>query len=296
MHAYLIIAHKNLDQLIKLLSLLDYKQNDIYIHIDTKANKDIKKFEFQKCCSQSRVYQYSEFSILWGAVSQIECELFLLQQATSRQAYRYYHLLSGMDLPLKSQQKIHEFFRDKDQEFIHYSTQNNPYINERAAHLRLTHFYNILPWNSLKIMRKIDIYQSKFQRILKINRLKKFGISQLYHGSNWFSITDDLARELVSTKDYFLKVYKSSYCCDEVFIQTYVMMHKKWIKKLYLSEFTNSNMANMRYIDWNRGGPYTWRKDDFNELINSPYLFARKFDENVDQEIIELVFQYVSQK
>ena len=41
MHAYLIMAHKNLEQIKKLLKLLDYSQNDIYIHIDTKADDSI---------------------------------------------------------------------------------------------------------------------------------------------------------------------------------------------------------------------------------------------------------------
>lgn len=33
MHAYLIMAHKNLEQIKKLMKLLDYSENDIYISI-----------------------------------------------------------------------------------------------------------------------------------------------------------------------------------------------------------------------------------------------------------------------
>ena len=39
--------------------------------------------------------------------------------------------------------------------------------------------------------------------------------------------------------------------------------------------------------------PYTWREEDFEELINSNYLFARKFDETVDSTIIELISDYI---
>ena len=42
-HAYLIIAHSNLEQLHKLLLLLDDPRNDIYIHLDLKSKLDIKK-------------------------------------------------------------------------------------------------------------------------------------------------------------------------------------------------------------------------------------------------------------
>lgn len=44
-----------------------------------------------------------------GGVTQIQAELGLLACATDRRKYAYYHLLSGMDLPLKSQTDIHSF-------------------------------------------------------------------------------------------------------------------------------------------------------------------------------------------
>ena len=37
-HAYLIIAHNKFNQLRELLSLIDDYRNDIYVHIDKRAN------------------------------------------------------------------------------------------------------------------------------------------------------------------------------------------------------------------------------------------------------------------
>ena len=37
-HAYLIQAHNNKNQLLKLIHSLDYELNDIYIHIDAKSD------------------------------------------------------------------------------------------------------------------------------------------------------------------------------------------------------------------------------------------------------------------
>ncbi|CCY12337.1 glycosyltransferase [Porphyromonas sp. CAG:1061] len=46
----------------------------------------------------------------------------LLRAATSRDSYQYFHLISGADLPLKSQDEIHAFFSaHQGQEFIGYS-------------------------------------------------------------------------------------------------------------------------------------------------------------------------------
>ena len=50
----------------------------------------------------------------------------------------------------------------------------------------------------------------------------------------------------------------------------------------------------MRYIDWNRGNPYIWRNKDYDELINSEYLFARKFDYNKDKEIINRIYDFLT--
>ena len=49
-------------------------------------------------------------------------------------------------------------------------------------------------------------------------------------------------------------------------------------------------------IDWKRGNPYVWRNQDYEELMNAPHLFARKFDENVDREVIDRIFQTISDR
>ena len=52
----------------------------------------------------------------------------------------------------------------------------------------------------------------------------------------------------------------------------------------------------MRHIDWKRGKPYIFRNDDFDELISSNCMFARKFDEKIDNEIIEKIFDYLMEQ
>ena len=63
------------------------------------------------------------------------------------------------------------------------------------------------------------------------------------------------------------------------------------------SQFKNSVINNnVRLIDFDRGknsSPYTFKKDDYDELVNSNFLFARKFDENVDKKVVDLIYNYV---
>lgn len=44
-----------------------------------------------------------------------------------------------------------------------------------------------------------------------------------------------------------------------------------------------------RHIDWERGTPYVFRKCDFEELINSTKMFDRKFDADIDMQIIQML-------
>lgn len=49
--------------------------------------------------------------IRWGDISSIKLEFKLFRMAYENGPYMYYHLLSGVDLPIKSQDYIHEFFK-----------------------------------------------------------------------------------------------------------------------------------------------------------------------------------------
>ena len=105
-HAYLIMAHNEPEILQLLLSSLDDERNDIYVHIDRKASFDASVFRTLK----------SHFQVLpihidacWGDFSLVEIELALFKEAYSKGSYAYYHLLSGVDLPIKSQDYIHNY-------------------------------------------------------------------------------------------------------------------------------------------------------------------------------------------
>lgn len=115
-HAYLIMAYNNPKQLLSLIGLLDDPRNDIYVHIDKDA--DFPMEIFTSCTSKAILTLVPRVSVRWAHYSQVEAELQLLHSATEHDKYLYYHLLSGMDLPLKSQDYIHDYFRDKNTEFI----------------------------------------------------------------------------------------------------------------------------------------------------------------------------------
>ena len=118
-HAYLIMAHGQMDVLRKLIEELDYEWNDIYIHIDIKVGK-ISIKELTRNIKKSKIYFVKRMSVVWGGSSLIKCEMRLLKEAAKNE-YRYFHYLSGVDFPIKTQKQIHEFFDLHDgKEFIEF--------------------------------------------------------------------------------------------------------------------------------------------------------------------------------
>ena len=119
-HAYLILAHHHFSQLRKLIELLDDSRNDIFVHVDAKAAFDPE--EWRNVCRHSAlVFLENRLRVSWGGVSIMRSELALLREALSHGKYDYFHLLSGMDLPIKDQDTIHSFFdRHSGTEFLNF--------------------------------------------------------------------------------------------------------------------------------------------------------------------------------
>lgn len=102
------MAHADWDLLKTLVSLLDYELNDIYIHIDAKVPAESIP---AIACSRSNLYVLERrIPVAWGDISQIEAEYMLFEAAYNKAPYSYYHLLSGVDLPIKTKEQIYSFF------------------------------------------------------------------------------------------------------------------------------------------------------------------------------------------
>ncbi len=117
-HAFLILAHDKFDILRILLGRLDDTRNDVFIHFDRKVGRipELKTERAGLFVLDRRI------DVRWGGFSMVEAEEALFEAAVSRGPYGYYHLLSGVDLPIKSQDYIHGFFdRFQGKEFIGYT-------------------------------------------------------------------------------------------------------------------------------------------------------------------------------
>lgn len=278
MHAYLIMVHNNLQQLKQLVSVLKGKNNDIYIHLDKKMGEvDYSAVEKE---FPGHLFFTNRTNVIWGDYSQINCELLLLKMAVKTRKYDYLHLLSGSDLPLKTQADIYSFFeKNNGKEFVHYETKELAGPNlEKVKYYFPLQSYIAGKRNAIYYLQRVLIH---IQRLAKINRRKNSSMV-FAKGANWFSITGNFAEFVVSQEEWISNTFRHTLCCDEIFLQT-VLINSKFAKNLYYNGFDDNYIGNMRHIVWEGSGvnshPHIFTKNDIYELKKSNMIFARKFSD-----------------
>lgn len=141
-----------------------------------------------------------------------------------------------------------------------------------------------------KIIEIINNMSIQVQKLIRVNR-KKSRI-ELQKGANWFSITHELAKYVVKKREWIEEFFKNTANPDELFLQT-LIINSYFKDNLYCKKFDNTYDSCKRFIDWERGNPYVWREIDFDLLIKSDFLFARKFDYLKSPNIVNEIFSYL---
>lgn len=282
--AYLIIAHRYDETFKTLLRMLDSDENDIYVHMDLK-NKQFDEDDCRKLIKRSGIYFTKRTSVTWGGYSLVNVELMLLKLATKKE-YNYYHLLSGQDLPIQSGKTIQDFFIEhQGEEFVGFDKK----IFDDYS--RVSYYYplqEIVGRNRETLLGRAAAVNTILQKYLHIKRNKLICFQK---GPQWFSVTNDFAKYIIQQENWIKKVFSYTICCDEVFLQT-VAINSPFKDKIYQQEiFSDTEKAVMRLVDWKRGGPYTFLNEDYQELIDSKMLFARKFDCDKDATIVRKLFE-----
>lgn len=304
-HAYLIIVHKSINQLKLLLQLLDYPGNDIFIHVDKKS--DITEEEVATIqLKYTSIQVFKTITVYWADYSQCEVELLLLKKALSYSKktdckYDYLHLISGVDLPIKTQGQIHQFFsQNAGKEFVEYQTPqkhepNSFYDRTRYYHILSKHYRKEGPFGKVISYCAVACeYICLFPQILfRVNRIPRD--MEFARGSNWFSITSDLAQFILSKEKWIKKQYRFTRSGDESFLPM-IVHNSRFREKLFIQSFNGDMHANMRFIDWSRGEPYVFRTSDYDELEKTDLLFARKFDIDIDPNIVEKIYSFIMDK
>lgn len=276
-HAFLIMAHTNWNLLKRLLKSLDFIDSNIYLHIDAKSEVSKEQLkDIAKVCRYATFHMIQRKNVNWGGYSLIDCELSLLRRAV-QDKNDYYHFMSGNDYLIVSEKNFKDFFNENNgKEFIGFSSKE--FSKQERQRYQVYHFLQE------KIGRKKSaIYW--FEKVLVklqmksriIDRTKKFNGIKYEVGSEWCSLTKNFAEYLLGKEQIIKKMFKWSYCCDEVFVQTMFInspFKNNNFQRTVLDD--SENTQNVRAIDWKRGEPYTYEYSDYKELIESGNIFVRK--------------------
>jgi len=286
-HAYLILAHNEWRLLQNLVTLLDDERNDIFVHIDKKV-KNLPQLHSHR----SRLMFVSDdmrVDVKWGTSSQVHADFSVLEFAYKNGEYDYFHYLSGVDMPIKSNDYIHHFFEEnKGREFVGFA----PLSQKKGYERRLRKYYFLC-----SLSRHHFIYDkvSKFfllpQDIFGIERNKDIEIQK---GEVWVSISKEFAGYALDKKEEIFHMIDHSVCVDELIWQT-LIWNSEFKNRIY--SLQDEHEGCMREIDWKRGLPYVWGQDknDYEQLMSSDKLFARKFSSSYP-EIIDAIFNIISKQ
>lgn len=296
-HAYLIIAHNQFDLLKKVIKMLDHPKHHIYVHISKKV-KNFPKDEFDGLTKYSPVVFTPRVPVSWGAYSQVESELTLIDSAISKE-YGFYHIISGVDMPLKTADEIYNFFEaNKGKEFVEFMTDDENIATDQFVENTKNRinsyqlFRQYIPRNKDTFLKRQQSRLIYWQKRFGVDRVKTLD-RKIGRGSNWISISHELASYIIANRKWIKKHFNYTFCCDEIFLQT-LMEGTDFKNRLYADK--DGRRANMRFIDWERGRPYTFTDDDYDELMSSGYMFARKFDSGKYPEICEIIYKTVMER
>lgn len=273
--AHLILAHSNPEQLKRLIGRLVHTDVDFYIHLDKKT--DIAPFLTLADMPNVHFIQ-KRIKVYWGDYSIVEATVSGFEEILATGIpYDYIHLMSGQDYPIKSTAHIHGFLAaNPGKIFMQYQSVEDEW---HEAIPRIKKYY----LSYLKIPKGTYQIEQLLNSVLPVRKLPA-GIVAVGR-SQWFTASRDSVAYIVEymrREKWISRFFKFSWAADEMIFQTI----------LYNSPFKDQMVNdNLLYLDWSAGAPSPKMLtiDDLEALTRSDKLFARKFNSDVDSEILDYI-------
>jgi hypothetical protein len=266
--AYFILVHRFPEQFKRLFKALYHPENHYLIHLDKKASieiyDDIKDF----LTDFPSTYILESENVVWGGYSMVQAELngmnYLLKLNLE---WDFFINLSGQDYPLKSQKIIREYLtKNKGNNFLKIADQ-----------------LAVRPETMNRIENHFTETADGFSDITYKRAYLKDVVP--YIGGQWMILTRQCCEFICNSGEAkkFEDYYKNTLIADESFFQT-VLMNTSFDGVLINDD--------KRAIIWIPDGdiklrPKTFTEDDVKFLLEGDNLFARKFDDIIDNNIID---------
>lgn len=273
MIGYMILVHRYPEQFKRLFNAINDSQNQYVVHVDKNSGADLEAEVREFLSPYANAELIRSEKAIWGGYSLVDAELRGMEHLLQMGAWSHFINLSGQDFPLKSQEWITAFLdANTDRQFIKVCDQHR---------------------DRPDTMHRLDEYVVELERsIERTSHLRPYLDDVVpYIGNQWMIVTRAFCEHVCyhPTVDRFKRFYANTLIADEGFFQT-VMMNSG-VKNEIVSD-------DLRMIDWIADGeiklrPRTYGSDDAAELLSSPNLFARKFDQTVDSKVLGLLERHL---
>lgn len=305
--AYLVIAYHKPDQLFRLLERLRTGSPSalVALHFDAKYPLPDRD---RLAALGVRLIE-PRIGVQWGDYSFVEVILTGFQQLLPDAGWRYVHLLSGQDYPLRPLAESEaalvashcDAFIDASQEH----TYHYRYLHRYWQMPKFRYAYLLPKWLRFAGMALRDAL-NKSQNFIRFEWVPRglpqlVGVKHLRHpftasmpcwfGSDWFTLSRRAVEYLLGTlekRQDLVRIYRTSLIPSE---------------SLFATVLCNSPLRvqcrdNRRFILWasdTAAHPVTLTMTHFEAMIASGKDFGRKFDADTDSQVLDALDRHVMQ-
>ena len=300
---YLILAHKNPLQLSRMIERLDDGASKFFIHLDAKTPIE----PFAACLEGAHIrFIDKRERCVWGDFSIVRATIRLMEAASEEQGI--FILMSGQDYPIQSQGYINDFLeRNKEFDFIEIEPLEEKWkpkmVKDKLEHYHILHSEErghsncYAPFAHCSVFQKLRtlthllkgrLSQKNFRLLCSLpKRVAPF--ERQYAGSQFWAFSE---RTFYAVLHYIREhkaalegYYKYTSSPDEVYFHS-VLMH------LVAKDSTIKLKDPITYVNYFRKNN-VFITEDFDKLTSAKgKLFARKFDTDIDIEILNKLDSY----
>ena len=268
--AYFVLIHRYPEQFSKLFRAI-YDPNNYYlIHVDKKAGVAVKEFVKELLMGFENTAILESQNVLWGGYSMVDVELRGMSALLkSHFKWDYFINLSGQDYPLRSQDYIRDFLDEQEgADFLQ--------MIDQAA-------------DRPETMNRVENYFCETSEGFSGTPYRRPYLAGIkpYIGGQWMILSRRCCEFICGSHEVkaLKKFYRNTLIPDEGFFQT-VIANTSYCGRVVSDD--------KRAIIWIPDGniklrPKTFTEQDSAFLFESSHLFARKFDDTIDANIVPLL-------
>lgn len=314
---YIVLGHKNPRQIKRLIGKLYTDEFFFYVYIHIDSNTDIGSIKQELSGFDNLLFLEGKkrHPGIWGDLGIVLATIEVLKQIIADGRNGYCVLLSGQDYPIKDKVYIENFFRQNygtnyisvfplpadcwlnSAQRINYYKINKSSKRGDFALLPSVFQKEFYTAGTIVLIKELLIAR-KFSFVFKVFRKRKFPqYLKPYGGDQWWALPIETVKKIIEFIDNnpdYLNYHKYSLLPDEMFFHSIFMSFNK-DRKLLMRQ------PSVTYVNWSRPErslPVTFTENDFEELSTLPgdKLFARKFDIDKDQLILDLLDRKTAEK